>query len=177
MPAGPVPLRLAPEPVCLFLVLFRPPMRPLLALSVLALLGAASPSSDAAKPSPEALERGKAVYMKTCVACHQPNGQGLAPVFPPLDGSEWLQLDNTVLAKLVLRGLQGPIKVKGADYNMVMAPLADALKDGEVADVLNYVRATYGKGGPLADEALVKAAREASKDQKQPYTAAELGVK
>lgn len=152
-------------------------MRPLLALSVLALLGAAAPASDAAKPSPEALERGKAVYMKTCVACHQPNGQGLAPVFPPLDGSEWLQLDNTVLAKLVLRGLQGPIKVKGADYNMVMAPLADALKDGEVADVLNYVRATYGKGGPLADEALVKAAREASKDQKQPYTAAELGVK
>jgi len=31
--------------------------------------------------------------------------------------------------------------------------------------------------GPLADEPLVKAAREASKGQKQPYTAAELGVK
>jgi mono/diheme cytochrome c family protein len=58
-----------------------------------------------------------------------------------------------------------------------MAPLADTLKDAEIADVLNYVRATYGKGGALADEALVKEAREASKNQKQPYTAAELGVK
>ena len=176
MPAGPVALRLAREPVSLSRV-GQPPMRHLIALSALALLGAAAPSNEAAKPSPEALERGKAVYMKSCVACHQANGAGLAPVFPPLDGSEWLQLDNAVLAKIVLRGLQGPIKVKGADYNMVMAPLADQLKDAEIADVLNYVRATYGKGGPLADEALVKSAREASKGQKQPYTASELGVK
>lgn len=177
MPAGPVRLGLAREPLSLSLVLSNPAMRLLLALPALALLGAAAPSNEATKPSAEALERGKTVYMKTCVACHQANGAGLAPVFPPLDGSEWLQLDNTVLAKIVLRGLQGPIKVKGADYNMVMAPLGDTLKDAEVADVLNYVRATWGKGGPLADEALVKAAREASKGQKQPYTAAELGVK
>ena len=129
------------------------------------------------KPTPEALERGKAVYMKSCVACHMPTGQGLAPVFPPLDGSEWLQLDNAILTKIVLRGLQGPIKVKGQDFNGVMAPLADTLKDAEIADVLNYVKATYGKGGALVDEASVKAAREATKGQKQPFTAAELGVK
>lgn len=150
-------------------------MRSAVLLPALALLAASLSAQD--KPSPEALERGKAVYMKSCVACHMPTGQGLAPVFPPLDGSEWLQLDNAVLAKIVLRGLQGPIKVKGQDFNGVMAPLADTLKDAEIADVLNYVRATYGKGGPLADEALVKAAREASKGQKQPFTAAELGVK
>lgn len=150
-------------------------MRSAVLLPALVLLAASLSAQD--KPTPEALERGKAVYMKSCVACHMPTGQGLAPVFPPLDGSEWLQLDNAVLAKIVLRGLQGPIKVKGQDFNGVMAPLADTLKDAEIADVLNYVRATYGKGGPLADEALVKAAREASKAQKQPYTAAELGVK
>jgi mono/diheme cytochrome c family protein len=150
-----------------------------LIIPALALLGATtSPEAADVKPSAEALERGKAVYMKTCVACHQVNGQGLAPVFPPLDGSEWLQLDNTVLAKIILRGLQGPIKVKGVDYNtLVMAPLADSLKDGEIADVVNYTRVTFGKGGPFADEALVKSAREASKGQKAPYTAAELGVK
>ena len=150
-------------------------MRSAVLLPALVLLAASLSAQD--KPTPEALERGKAVYMKSCVACHMPTGQGLAPVFPPLEGSEWLQLDNAVLAKIVLRGLQGPIKVKGQDFNGVMAPLADTLKDAEIADVLNYVRATYGKGGALADEALVKAAREASKGQKQPYTAAELGVK
>jgi mono/diheme cytochrome c family protein len=149
----------------------------LASLLVPALLLSAAGLQAQDKPTPEALERGKAVYMKSCVACHMPTGQGLAPVFPPLDGSEWLQLDNTVLAKIVLRGLQGPIKVKGQDFNGVMAPLADTLKDAEIADVLNYVRATWGKGGPLADEALIKSARDASKGQKQPYTAAELGVK
>jgi mono/diheme cytochrome c family protein len=167
-------MELAIRPACLSPSVYTTSMRALPLLAVI-LLSAGLQAQD--KPTPEALERGKVVYMKSCVACHMPTGQGLAPVFPPLDGSEWLQLDNTVLAKIVLRGLQGPIKVKGQDYNGVMAPLADTLKDAEIADVLNYVRATWGKGGPLADEPLVKAAREASKGQKQPYTAAELGVK
>lgn len=132
-----------------------------------------------AKPDAAALERGKAVYAKTCIACHQPNGKGLPGVFPPLDGSDWLEADPTLLSKVVLRGLQGPITISGAPFAgpMPMAPLADTLKDEEIADVLNYVRATYGKGGPLATPEVVKAAREATKDQKQPFTAAELGRK
>lgn len=150
----------------------------LLIIPALALLGATTaPQASDTKPTPAALERGKAVYMKTCVACHQPNGQGLPPVFPPLQDSEWMQLDNTVLSKIILRGLQGPIKVKDVDYNMMMASLGDTLKDGEVADVINYTRVAFGKGGPFADEDSVKAVREESKGQKVPYTAAQLGVK
>ena len=143
-----------------------------------ALLPLAVQAEDA-KPDAPALERGKAVYAKTCIACHQPNGKGLPGVFPPLDGSDWLEADTTLLSKIVLRGLQGPITINGAPFAgpMPMAPLAEQLKDEEVADVLNYVRATYGKGGPLATPEVVKAAREATKDQKQPFTAAELGRK
>lgn len=143
-----------------------------------ALLPLAVQAEDA-KPDAPALERGKAVYAKTCIACHQPNGKGLPGVFPPLDGSDWLEADTTLLSKIVLRGLQGPITINGAPFAgpMPMAPLAEQLKDEEVADVLNYVRTTYGKGGPLATPEVVKAAREATKDQKQPFTAAELGRK
>ena len=135
--------------------------------------------AEDAKPDAAALERGKAVYAKTCVACHQPNGKGLPGVFPHLDGSDWLEADTSLLSKVVLRGLQGPITINGAPFNgpMPMAPLADTLKDEEIADVINYVRATYGKGGALATPEVVKAAREATKDQKQPFTAAELGRK
>lgn len=135
--------------------------------------------AEDAKPDAAALERGKAVYAKTCVACHQPNGKGLPGVFPPLDGSDWLEADPSLIAKIVLRGLQGPVTISGAAFAgpMPMAPLAETLKDEEVADVVNYVRATYGKGGPLATSEMVKAAREATKDQKQPFTAAELGRK
>lgn len=143
-----------------------------------ALLPFAAHGADA-KPDAAALERGKAVYAKTCVACHQPNGKGLPGVFPPLDGSDWLEADNALIAKVILRGLQGPITINGAPFNgpMPMAPLADTLKDEEIADVINYVRATYGKGGALATAEVVKATREATKDQKQPFTAAELGRK
>lgn len=143
-----------------------------------ALLPLAVQAEDA-KPDAPALERGKAVYAKTCIACHQPNGKGLPGVFPPLDGSDWLEADTTLLSKIVLRGLQGPITINGAPFAgpMPMAPLAEQLKDEEIADVLNYVRTTYGKGGPLATPEVVKAAREATKDQKQPFTAAELGRK
>lgn len=152
--------------------------RILLALFGLGLLGADAPKAEpAAKPDAEALARGQAVYMRTCVACHQPNGKGIPAVFPPLEGSDWLEGDTTLLSKIVLRGLQGPVTVNGVTYNSVMAPLADTLKDPEIADVLNYVRTTYGKGGPLATPEIVKAAREASANQKQPYTAAELGRK
>lgn len=153
-----------------------PTMRHLLIAA--ALLPLAVRGADA-KPDAAALERGKAVYAKTCVACHQPNGKGLPAVFPPLDGSDWLEAEPALLAKIILRGLQGPITINGAPFTgpMPMAPLADTLKDEEVADVINYVRATYGKGGVLATAELVKTTREATKDQKQPFTAAELGRK
>jgi len=142
------------------------------------LLPLAARAGDA-KPDDAALARGKAIYAKTCVACHQPDGKGLPGVFPQLAGSDWLEADVSLLSKVVLRGLQGPITINGAPFvgPMPMAPLADTLKDEEVADVLNYVRATYGKGGALATPEVVKAAREATKDQKQPFTAAELGRK
>ena len=152
--------------------------RIVLPLFALALLGADAPKADPApKPDADALARGQAVYMRTCIACHQPNGKGIPAVFPPLDGSDWLEADTTLLAKIVLRGLQGPVTVNGTTYNSVMAPLGDVLKDPEIADVLNYVRTTYGKGGPLATPEIVKAARDASANQKQPWTAAELGRK
>ena len=142
------------------------------------LLPLAARAGDA-KPDDAALARGKAIYAKTCVACHQPDGKGLPGVFPQLAGSDWLEADVSLLSKVVLRGLQGPITINGAPFvgPMPMAPLADTLKDEEVADVLNYVRATYGNGGPLATAEVVKAARDATKDQKQPFTAAELGRK
>ena len=38
-----------------------------------------------AAPDAETMKRGAAAYAKgTCIACHQPTGMGLPPVFPPL---------------------------------------------------------------------------------------------
>ena len=61
-------------------------------------------------------DRGKGFYMTTCVACHQPTGAGLPGVFPPFDGSEYVVGDARRLVAIVIKGLNGPITVKGTKY-------------------------------------------------------------
>ncbi|SHJ23190.1 Cytochrome c553 [Rubritalea squalenifaciens DSM 18772] len=100
---------------------------------------------------------GKTVYA-TCAACHQAEGQGIPGAFPPLTESEWVNGPVENLIRIQLRGLSGPIKVKGVEYNSVMAPLANQ-SDEEIAAVLTYIRSHFGNNsGPVsADE--VKALR------------------
>jgi nitrite reductase (NO-forming) len=87
---------------------------------------------------------GEATFAKTCAACHQPNGQGMPNMFPPLAGSDYLASarKETVIGH-VLNGLQGEITVNGKTYNGVMPPLGH-LPDYEIAKVLTFVRASWG---------------------------------
>lgn len=100
---------------------------------------------------------GKKVY-QTCSACHQATGAGIPNAFPPLAGSEWVNGPVENLIRIQLRGLQGPIKVKGTEFNSVMPPNA-TLTDKEIADVLTYIRSNFGnKAGAVTPEQ-VKALR------------------
>jgi nitrite reductase (NO-forming) len=106
------------------------------------------------------IARGKAVYLGTCSTCHQLEGQGLASVFPPLAKSDYLMADAERSIRIVLAGLSGPIDVNGAKYDNVMPPLAN-LTDHEIADVLTYVRNSFGnRGDPIEDAAVAKVRAE-----------------
>jgi nitrite reductase (NO-forming) len=95
------------------------------------------------------MARGKAVFMGTCSTCHQLEGQGLASVFPPLAGSDFLMADPERSIRIVLGGLSGEVVVKGQKYNNVMPPLAN-FTDHEIADVLSFVRNSFGnQGAPI----------------------------
>lgn len=96
------------------------------------------------------MHRGEATYRGVCAACHQRGGEGLAGVFPPLAGSEYMNRSDEELATIVLAGLSGPITVNGQRYDGVM-PGFPNLTDHEVADVLTYVKRTFGRGGPVAN--------------------------
>jgi len=87
-------------------------------------------------------QRGKQLYT-TCAACHGPEGKPLVPVFPPLAGSEWVKGPKENLIRIQLRGITGPIKVAGKEYNSVMPP--STFDDQQIADVLNYVRSTFAQ--------------------------------
>jgi mono/diheme cytochrome c family protein len=100
---------------------------------------------------------GKALYA-TCSACHQANGAGIPNAFPPIAESEWVNGPVENLIRIQLRGLMGPITVKGQQFNSMMPPQA-SMSDEEIAAVLTYIRGNFGNtSGPVtADQ--VKALR------------------
>jgi mono/diheme cytochrome c family protein len=111
---------------------------------------------------------GKQVYAGKCVACHQATGLGVAGVFPPLAGSEWVTGDEVVLTHILLHGVNGEMVVKGNTYNGAM-PAWNSMSDGELAAVITYIRGEWGNSGAPVLEATVKAQREATKDRTEPY--------
>src|SRR2546423_13463772 len=120
-----------------------------LALSLCAT--AASFAQDDLKAS---AERGKAVFMQTCMACHQPTGLGIPGAFPPFDGSEYVQGDTRRLVALVLKGYMGPITVKGMNFNNILIAVDTQFpilkENAKLADVLNYVRTAWSNKADTA---------------------------
>ncbi len=139
----------------------------------------ADKAPTAAGIKPEVLAKGKAIYMRDgyCNTCHQGDGKGLeAAGFPPLSGSQWVTGSEDRLIKLVMKGLYGPIEVKGKQYpgQVPMTPYAGMLKDDEMAAVLTYVRNAFGNKAPAVTTEKVKAVRAAIKDKTGFYTPEEL---
>ncbi len=111
---------------------------------------------------------GKQIFGAKSVACHQASVLGVAGVFPPLAGAEWVLGSEKVLVSILLHGLQGPIEVKGVTYNGIM-PAFNTLSDDEIAAVLSYIRTDWGNQAAAITAATVKAQREATKEQTTAY--------
>ena len=122
------------------------------------------------------MKRGATVYARTCIACHQPTGMGLPPVFPPLAKAPIAVGNPELPIKFILQGLMGPITVGGTTFNSMMPPVP-GVNDQDIADVLTYVRQSFGnKGNPVSVDQ-VKAVRAATAGRTAPWTTAELGLK
>ncbi|TWR99720.1 cytochrome c [Pseudomonas saxonica] len=105
-------------------------------------------------------KRGAAVYIDNCAACHRTDGNGYKRVFPALAGNPVLQSeDPTSLIHIVLKG--GTLPATHTAPSTFTMPAFDwRLSDQEVADVVNFIRTSWGnKGGDVTAKA-VKALRE-----------------
>jgi len=102
--------------------------------------------------------KGKGVYSKTCIACHQATGAGIPGAFPPLAKSDYLNADVNRAIKQVIKGSTAPITVNGKKYTTAMP--AQALSDQQIADVLTYVYANWGNSKKVVTLAMVKAQRK-----------------
>jgi nitrite reductase (NO-forming) len=99
------------------------------------------------------MESGKQVYMQTCFACHQAEGQGIPNAFPPLASSDYLNADVNRAIGIVLKGKTGEITVNGNKYNSVMT--RQTISNEEIADVLTYVYNSWGNNKTIVTKAQV----------------------
>jgi len=86
---------------------------------------------------------GEKLYQLHCRACHQQNGQGDGIRFPSIAGSDWVNGNKDTLIAVLLKGLEGPIKINGQPFNGVM-PKFSQLPDRDIASILTYVRHNFG---------------------------------
>jgi cytochrome c oxidase subunit 2 len=111
----------------------------------------AAPDADANKTFTlaELKAEGEKVFSANCMACHQANGKGMPPAFPPLSGSKVVQGPVEGQLKVVLNGRAGTAMQSFA-----------RLSDKELAAVVTYTRNSWdNKTGSVVQPSDVKAAR------------------
>jgi mono/diheme cytochrome c family protein len=139
------------------------------------------PGAAAAAAPVDPLVLGKKLYETpgACVTCHQANGMGLPGAFPPLAKSEWVTGSEERLVRILLHGLQGPIKVAGVDYNGLMPAFGKVpgsgfnWTDDKIAAVATYIRQEWGNQAPAVSTEKVAAIRTKEGDHK-PWLAVDL---
>jgi len=116
---------------------------------------APAPTAELATPAavPAMAELGARIYATNCATCHQPDGSGLAGVFPPLKGNDVvLASDPTEHIRVVLEGLSGK-EIGGVKYSAPMPGFANQLNDEQIAAVVNHERTSWGNNAPTVTAA------------------------
>ena len=117
---------------------------------------------------------GKKNFELVCATCHQATGLGVAGVYPPLAGSEWVNGSEERVIRIVIYGLKGAVTVKGTTYNAAAMPVIGKVtgsgynwSDERIAAVLTYVRASFGNKASAITPEQVAAVHTKEGDRKE----------
>jgi alcohol dehydrogenase (quinone), cytochrome c subunit len=107
-------------------------------------------NGDASKP-------GARIYLDNCAACHRPDGVGYERVFPRLAGNPVVQAGNArSLISIVLDGSQTP-RTASTPARFTMPRFAWRLSDKDVADVVTFIRTSWGNSAsPVSSDDVTK---------------------
>jgi mono/diheme cytochrome c family protein len=108
------------------------------------------------------MDRGKKVYIQFCIACHQVDGSGVQGLNPPLEKTPHVLGSKTKLIRIILKGMDTHEEIDGETYSNVMAPHSH-LTDQQIADVLTYVRNSFGNNAIAITPGDVKYVRARTK--------------
>lgn len=115
---------------------------------------------------------GASVYIDNCAACHRTDGHGYTRVFPALAGNPVLQSeDATSLIHIVLKGGTLPA-THTAPSTFTMPGFAWRLSDQEVAEVVTFIRTSWGNKGSIVKPGEVA---ELRKDDMKTTSSDDLG--
>src|SRR5438045_5454455 len=138
---------------------------------------AAGPQGEQQQAELSPRDRGKKIFSANCQTCHQANGLGVAGQYPPLAGSEFTTGGSRRPAMIVLKGLQGPVKVKGQEYgSAVMQPWDKTLTDQKIADVLTYERSEWGNSASPVTGEQIAGLRQELANQPDSFTGPDVLV-
>jgi hypothetical protein len=121
---------------------------------------------------------GATLYNSVCFACHGADGHGApAPgaegrtIAPPLANSRRVVGDERAAIAIVLHGLEG--KVDDTDYGAPMVPMS-SYSDADLANVLTYIRNSFGNRAPAVEPSAVATRRAADAGRSGFWTLDEL---
>jgi mono/diheme cytochrome c family protein len=107
------------------------------------------------------MQRGKIVYKSICLACHMADGLGVPHMNPTLSNTTYILGDKKTLIKIVLNGFKEDVEINGQKYANNMTPHSN-LKDQQIADVLTFVRRSFGNKASRVTASEVKKVRQAN---------------
>ncbi|MEE9926073.1 MAG: c-type cytochrome [Brucella anthropi] len=100
-------------------------------------------------------EPGSALFVARCSTCHQPDGMGVRGAIPPLAGSAFVAQGPELVSTILLRGIDGPIRVGDHNFNGHMPSFASVLTDAELGELATYVAHRFGKSSETIEAAAV----------------------
>ncbi|MFT4031583.1 MAG: cytochrome c [Siphonobacter sp.] len=104
------------------------------------------------------ISEGFEVYKRNCSNCHQPEGQGLASLYPPLANSDFLNEKNkTLIICGIQHGFQQPLTVNGKTFHQPM-PENSQLKVLDIAVLTTFIFNQYGNQKKITEVSEVEKA-------------------
>ena len=89
------------------------------------------------------MAQGAKVYGERCADCHGKDGNGVAGIYPPLNGNSSVNERTGINAmRVILLGGFAPV-TKGNPRPYSMPPFAQQLSDADVAAVVTYIRRSW----------------------------------
>jgi mono/diheme cytochrome c family protein/glucose/arabinose dehydrogenase len=140
-----------------------------------------SRSSKDAKLIARKLPLGASLFKTICQTCHGYDGNGVQSLAPPLNRSEWVTGDKTILSSIVLYGLTGPVEVNGKLYkqpeiNGEMPGIGnnETLSDEQIAQLLSFIRQSWRNKADEVSKEIITRMRSRYAGREKAFTIEEL---